>query len=328
MAGARLGFLTCALACSCSDPELVAGRWVDLEQNGVHRNIAVSSGGTVFVASRPAVLRSRDRLTFEEVGERLDIAHVAVDFQDHLYAGIESYEASPTPLRVSFDGGDSWSAAAVPAGINATAIAADPTMPGRVYLFAGGDPTVSGLYRSDDGGSSFARTADTGGILAVGADGTVFLARYNGFWRSGDQGVSFVNTGGLADPNLSPRFVLTDPGDAGHLIVGTQNGLHTSANGGTTWTRTDPGVTTSLCSVIYQDAVRVPGSPNEIYMAVNAAGILYSPDNGVTWEARNQGLSADCISPHGIGVVSSPQIVVYITATVQGGDSIFAYLTE
>lgn len=87
-------------------------------------------------------------------------------------------------------------------------------------------------------------------------------------------------------------------------------------------------MTTSGCSVIYQNAARVPGSPSEIYMAVNAAGVYYSADNGVTWEATNLGLAGDCFTPFGIGVVSTPEVVVYTTASVPGGDSVFALLAK
>jgi len=122
--------------------------------------------------------------------------------------------------------------------------------------------------------------------------------------------------------------LLTDPGKVGHLILGTQDGLYTTSDGGATWSRTDPGVTASMCSVIYQNAVRVPGAPNEIYMAVNAAGMYYSADNGVTWEARNQGLSGDCLTPFGIGVVTGTDVVVYATMLGSGRDSIFAFLAK
>ncbi len=327
-----LGLLAGVFACGGGDPELVAGRWVDLEQtgaDGVLRNLAVSSEGRVFVASRPRVLRSRSQLTFEEVGERQDVALVAVDLQDHVYAATELYVQSPTLMHTSFDGGNTWTATAVPAGFTANAIAADPTATGRVYLVASNNVGDGGLFCSDDGGASFTKTSSLGGVLAVDGDGTIYLARYNGIWRSVDQGATFLlHSAEPAGDNLSPRFLLTDPGKLGHLILGTQDGLYTTSDGGATWSRTDPGVTASLCSVIYQNAARVPGAPNEIYMAVNAAGIYYSADNGVTWEARNQGLSGDCLTPFGIGVVAGTDVVVYATMLGTGRDSIFAFLAQ
>lgn len=230
-----LGLLACVFACGCGDPELVAGRWVDLDADGVLRNLAVSSDGRVFVASHPGVLRSRNQVSFEAVGERLDVFRVAVDFQDHVYAAVEEFVRSPTPLRISGDGGDTWTAAAVPAGIAVQGIAADPTMPGRVYFYAGGAEDVMGFYRSDNGGASFTKVSTKGGVPAVNGDGTVYLARYDGLWRSDDLGVTFVlHSAEPAGDNLDPRFLLTDPGDIRHLIIGSQDGLYTTIDGGAT----------------------------------------------------------------------------------------------
>ncbi|MBN2575663.1 MAG: hypothetical protein JXP73_13945 [Deltaproteobacteria bacterium] len=324
--------LASIFACGCGNPELVAGRWVDLQQTDSHavlRNLAASSDGRVFVATRPGVLRSRDRLGFERLGEGWDVALVAVDRQDHVYAAVEQYEQSPEPLRISFDGGDTWAAGTVPAGITVKGIVADPSASGRVYLVGDDSVGQGNLYRSDDGGANFARISDWGGVLAVDGDGAIYLARYDGLWRSDDQGVTFLlQSAEPAGANLSPRFVLTDPGNAGHLIVGTQDGLYTTTDGGATWSRTDPGVTSSSCSVIYQNAARVPGSPSEIYMAVNAAGIYHSADNGLTWEAKNNGLTGECINPLGIGVVAGTDVVVYATILGTGRDAIFAFLAE
>jgi photosystem II stability/assembly factor-like uncharacterized protein len=217
----------------------------------------------------------------------------------------------------------------VSVAVSPNGIAADPTAPGRVYLAGGGSQGDGGLYRSDDGGAHFARVAALGGTPAVSSDGTVYLARSDGVWRSDDQGATLLlRSTEPAGANLSPRFLLTDPENPGHLILGTQDGLYTTWDGGASWSRSDPGVTASTCSIIYQSATRVPGSPNEIYMAVNAAGIYYSADSGATWQARNQGLPGDCFTPFGIGVVRSPEVVAYITHSAAGGDSVFAYLAR
>jgi hypothetical protein len=306
---------------------------VDLGQSsptGVLRALAVSSQGQVFVAARPGVLRSRKQLAFDRVGEDLDVAGVAIDLQDHVYAAIEPYEKSPSPLRVSLDGGDTWTATDVPAGRSVRWIAADPTAAGRVYVIGENDVGQARLFRSDDGGASFRAVSDWGGVLAVDGAGAIYLSRGDGIWRSDDEGVTFsVRSAELAGPSLSPRFLLTDPTNLGHLILGTQEGLFTSLDAGATWLRTDPATTASRCSVIYQNAARVPGSPDEIYMAVNAAGVYYSADNGVSWVARNQGLSGDCPSPFGIGVAAtSDGPVVYTTVLGEGPDSVFAFLAK
>jgi photosystem II stability/assembly factor-like uncharacterized protein len=254
----------------------------------------------------------------------MDVALVTVDLQDHLYASIESYEKSPTPLRISLDGGDSWTATTVPAGLDVRWLAPDPTASGRVYAIGQGDVGDGHFFRSDDGGVTFTLVSDWGGVLAVDGDGSIYLSRGDGIWRSEDRGATFLLRSPDPSGSIAPRFFLTDPARVGHFILGTQEGLYASNDGGATWSRTDPATTTSNCSVIYQNAARVPGSPDEIYMAVNAAGIYYSADNGVTWVARNQGLSGDCPTPFGIGVVAEPDVVVYATMN----SSIFAFLAE
>jgi hypothetical protein len=327
-----LTLLAGVLAAGCGKPELSEGRWVDLEETGsggILRNIAVSSTGRVYVASRPRVLRSTGPLSFEEVGEGQDISLVAVDLQDHVYAATELYSKSSVLLHTSFDGGDTWSATGVPSGFAASAIAGDPTVTSRVYMVASNNVGDGGLFRSDDSGVTFVQVSTLGGALAVDGDGSVYLARSSGIWRSVDLGGTFLlHSAEPAGDNLAPRFLLTDPGQSGHLILGTQDGLYTSSAGGTVWSRSDPGVTNSGCTVIYQNAARVPGSPNEIYMAVNAAGIYHSADNGATWQARNQGLGSGCLTPLGIGVVAGTDTVVYTTILGPSPNTIFAYLAE
>ena len=120
-----------------------------------------------------------------------------------------SLAASPDPrgpllagtasgLRVSRDGGATWTAAAgLPAGAPVTAVVYHPTDAGRVYAYV--HKVGGGLHRSEDGGRTWKATGFTAGpdtlvvALAAGhADDVAMATSAADVARSGDGGASWI----------------------------------------------------------------------------------------------------------------------------------------
>ena len=136
-------------------------------------------------------------------------------------------------------------------------IAADPTTQGVVYIATGS----GGLWKSTDGGATFASTWDTYlpqsmGAVAVDSNGVVWAgtgepdhgggsAYYgNGVYKSTDGGTTWTNMG-LQDGDTTGRIVI-DPRDNNRVFVAVQGALHDTQpsrglfmteDGGSSWTR-------------------------------------------------------------------------------------------
>ncbi|MDT7572492.1 MAG: Sortilin, neurotensin receptor 3 [Actinomycetota bacterium] len=144
------------------------------------------------------------------VGSVLD---VTVDQNDAstMYAVVHHNElaAVPTPVALpvssgtsvytSRDGGETFTAVSGASGLQASAVAADPGTPGRLWL--GVDGVAGGLFVSTDSGATFVRTAG-GAVRALGVSrlagggSEVIAATAEGFLvsRDGGQTVSARST--------------------------------------------------------------------------------------------------------------------------------------
>jgi photosystem II stability/assembly factor-like uncharacterized protein len=179
-------------------------------------------------------------------------------------------------------------------------------------LYAGTDG--AGVFRSDDGGSTWHSTELNGGtIIALAIDssrsGTLYAATPGGLFKTADGGDSWrpINEGLL---DLSVEALAIDPGNPNNLYVGVSDvdrpeasGLYRSTNGGEHWERT------SLSGGIY--AVTVDPTSSRIlyaspyalsrFIANRSRGISKSIDGGDTWTTNP--------SPGGGLVAPSPIVV-------------------
>ena len=201
----------------------------------------------------------------------------------------------------STDNGVTWSVLA-PAGLPAqdnrcliSAVAARDNGDDLLVAVAGTDDGANGgVYRSVDGGSTFARTAglpaaaDYGdqftpnaGLAADAADNNTryLFLKNQGLYKSTDRGAtwSFLNTG-------LPTYgvVAADRSLGGHLWVGTccnqPVGLSHSADGGATWTPV-AGIVSVTDVDAANDRVAVLGQR----LGDTYDKIYYSGDAGGTW---------------------------------------------
>ena len=207
---------------------------------------------------------------------------------------------------VTRDGGASWSKTLYRGpGVGASDLAMDPKNPDVLYaglwrfrrsswnLTSGG--ADDGLYKSTDGGATWARL--TGNGLPAGMTGRIGLAiapsdpkrvyaliesKEGLLWRSDDGGATWAKTSSNTLINERPFYysrVVVDPHDANHLFSVSVL-LSESRNGGKTW---------------HVSGKRLHGDHHDLWIAAggrtileaNDGGAAVSRDGGGTWEWRN-----------------------------------------
>ena len=145
----------------------------------------------------------------------------------------------------SIDGGDTWKPLAghgLPAPHGRVGLAVAPSAPQRVYAMV--DAREGGLYRSDDGGTSFARVGSDpriwsrgwyfGGVAVHPANADIVYACNVNLYRSDDGGRTFVPTKG-APGGDDYHELWIDPKDPARQILGVDQGAVVTLNGGLTW---------------------------------------------------------------------------------------------
>lgn len=216
-----------------------------------------------------------------------------------LNAGWETIGPAPTTTLVL----NNWG---VTSGrINAVAVS--PANPDLILVGA----ATGGVWRSVDGGATFAPVSDDHVDLAVGSiafapsDPNIVYAGMGdrassyfgtGVLRSSDAGQTWtrVSNSTLATPGRVSK-VEVDPANADRVYAAVfdhrnSNGLNAlggfwySTDGGVNWTRTFAGLA--------RDLVLHPTSPNTLYLAMQAVsqagqtpagGVFRSTDSGATW---------------------------------------------
>ncbi len=148
-------------------------------------------------------------------------------------------------LYKSTDAGATWTQLAngLPtAGLGRIGIAVAPSAPQRVYLVV--DAEQGGVYRSDDGGQTFA-LADSehriwgrgwyfGGITVDPKNPDVVYVANTSTYRSTDGGHSFAAFNG-APGGDDYHSIWVSPDNSSHIILASDQGVIVSLNDGRTW---------------------------------------------------------------------------------------------
>ncbi len=141
------------------------------------------------------------------------------------------------------DLGTSWQRMLVTSRTGFTyALALVPANSSIVYA-GGSDSSQAGLYKSTNGGSSWASAGAglTGVVIAIAINPTatniLYAGSRNGVFKSTDSGTSWTNTG-CSDV----RALLVDPGNPNVVYVGTGSGVYRSTTGGGSWMAMNQGL--------------------------------------------------------------------------------------
>ncbi|MBC5802637.1 MAG: glycoside hydrolase, partial [Candidatus Eremiobacteraeota bacterium] len=175
-------------------------------------------------------------------------------------------------MYVSTDAGTTWTHEGLRDGQQIQQIAVDPRDPRRLYVAVVGHPygpnAERGLYRSTDGGASFAKVLGHGedvGAVSVVIDPNHPDTIYAGLWASRN-----------GPWNLLQVYERYD-----------ESGLFKSTDGGNTWTRLKNG----LPNLVGRIGISVsPADSKRVYALVeepDACGVFRSNDAGATWTRTN-----------------------------------------
>jgi photosystem II stability/assembly factor-like uncharacterized protein len=142
---------------------------------------------------------------------------------------------------------------------------------------AGSLPENLGLIRSRDGGRTWESIAELGEadyhILQVSGDDVVgVLAEQADVQVSSDGGRTFE----ARTPPATPVDVALDPRDPANLVVATEQGIFTSADGGGSWRQREAATDSQLAWT----------ESGELYRADPGGLVKVSTDRGQTWDDR------------------------------------------
>ncbi len=194
---------------------------------------------------------------------------------------------------ISQNGGTSWIVSSSAGGEDGDAFF-NPGIPSNAYLF-----TISGFFRSTDGGGIFSQVTGLpiglpGGSLCSSAlisvdqsnSNNVYLGTTNGIYLSTNAGAVFSLLNSMTG---SVQAVTVLPG-GGRIYAANATTLYYSTNGGTSWTASS----TSMPNI---SAIALDPLNNQIVFASNPAALYKSTDGGQTFTI---------VAGLGVGNVLSP----------------------
>ncbi len=261
----------------------INAQWVKTSYiaQGSVESIAVN-GDTILVGSQSGgIYRSTDNgATWVEANNGLpsNTAEVSAIANEgaNFYAAIKFYG-----VYVSTDNGSSWNAAlnGLPNSPYITSIAVSGNK-----LFLG---TLDGLYYSSDGGANWS-TAHTGltdtDIRSLGIIGqNIFAGTYtDNLYKSSLDNINWTKSNnGFPEYTYAVRSVV---GLSNKIFAGTNSGVYSSDNGGSSWVATNTGMGDVIASslVVHGD---------NLYAAIGSGvgGVMLSTDNGLNWTFINDG---------------------------------------
>lgn len=163
-------------------------------------------------------------------------------------------------------------------GTDVHGLAVAPDDPNRLYAHV----VRYGLFRSDDGGESWAKAATVPGdimTLTAGPDGRVYAASMSqGILRSDDGGQTFTATG----RDAATLTVAASATDADIVYAGAEDAVYVSTDGGASWEQKSvPGGGQVMVAAVN------PSDPMDITVVAvqsdSAGHVFRSTDGGTTW---------------------------------------------
>ena len=151
----------------------------------------------------------------------------------------------------------------------------------------------------------------------------IYAGTQDGPYRSTDRGMhwerlDYPKTGA---PGWTFMF---RPGDPNVMYLGTAPGeIYRSVNGGDSWQKLPAAMGSNECAMAFPTRVIAmtadPSAPDDVYAALEVAGVIRSSDGGDSWEEITGSLapSEDTLDLHGIQCTAASPHTVYIT-TRQG----------
>ncbi len=189
-------------------------------------------------------------------------------------------------LYVTHDAGAHWShvTSGLPRHVGRIGVSFSPVDPQRAYAVVDSGARAGGIFRSDDGGTSWRRTSAQvrlwqrgwyfGGITADTQNANTVYVMDTSIYRSTDGGVTFTAIKG--DPTGDDFHVLwIDPSDDTRMILGSDQGVAVSVDDARTWSSWYNQPTAQLYHVSTDSRF-----PYWVYAAQQDSGAVAMPSTG------------------------------------------------
>lgn len=199
----------------------------------------------------------------------------------------------------TLDGGEHWQS--IKQGIiddsDVFSIIVDRQRPQIVYASA-----CSGIYKSTNAGGEFIGGVTKNKLQGIpatarrtrkllqdpAAQDMVYAGTTEGLYRTSNGGQSFTR---LTGPDVIVNDVYVDPKQPSHVLLATDRaGVLRSEDGAATFQQSNVGFSTRQITSYATD----PKHPGSLYVGVvndkATGGVFESPDGGLHWEQRSQGL--------------------------------------
>ena len=198
----------------------------------------------------------------------------------------------------------------------------------NTYVYVGAES--SGLYRLSPGGEGWEELTNglpenpaVPGVAIHPSDPSIIYAgTQDGPYRSTDRGDHWER---LDYPALAPPVwtFLFRPRDPQVIYAGTAPGeLYRSENGGDSWSKLQLPMGADEVTMAFPTRVigltADPNFPDEMYAALEVAGVMRSTDGGDTWDSITGSLapSEDTLDLHGVQCTAASPRTVFITTRV------------
>ncbi|HJQ26930.1 MAG TPA: SBBP repeat-containing protein [Blastocatellia bacterium] len=283
------------------------------------------------------------------------------------FAGLPKDSHTPIPLAIdptnpsrmylgngngqffrSTDGGNSWATAGkgLPIDASVCSIVIHPTTPSTIY--AGVFPATTELFKSTDGGDTFAPLSSAVGSFYLTIDpvtpSTMYCPTDHGrFMKSTDGGATWTLKDQWYPSNTTIAAIALNPKDHLNLFAATQEKVYKSLDGGNNWTELadiaggntriviDPQTPSTVYVICvkgeYDDASDDGrGNPRKrSALTTIFEGVTKSTDGGATWHSSNKGLPPGHWVPYSTAIHPTNTGTLYTGAanglykTVDGG---------
>ncbi|RPJ87531.1 MAG: hypothetical protein EHM18_00655, partial [Acidobacteria bacterium] len=181
---------------------------------------------------------------------------------------------------------------------------------------------AAGVFKTTDGGISWnpagpGLSSPSVSVVAVGADGTVYVGTGDGLFYSTDGGASWSGT----PVNVRIYSIAPDPDNAQRVFAAGRDGVvFRTGDRGVNWEL----LGTNTTRTIYSLAIGRVNEQVALYAAPYGAGICRSTDGGQSWTPLTNGLTDEYVSWIAVDPNNSSRLIAVagdLFKSVNGGDS-------